>query len=151
MRLIDTILIKTEPSQIWRLLANPQLHPQWNPHVVLVDAPDRLLRIGDRYKAIHVLGGRERETDVEVIDLCEPSRLTLLYCYTHATRPQTAKVTYELVQQAANTSLRQSVDLGQGVPKLIQPLIWLLHRFGKQTDWAPLERLAHLAEQVTAH
>ena len=69
MTLKERIGIDASPRQIWPLLADPLRMAEWNPKLVRVNRRNAgPLRIGERFKAVFVLGKRERESGCEVIE-----------------------------------------------------------------------------------
>lgn len=149
MRLVDSIRLNAEAAAVWPLLCNPARMAQWNDKIVAVDGPDRPLRIGERFSILYHMGRRSRHSQCEVVESLPFEKFVLRTQLIDESNPRTAVITYELKKDGGGRLLlRQSVDFRDaGLPWLILPLMWLLHRFGSPVSPGPLQQLARLLDR----
>jgi uncharacterized protein YndB with AHSA1/START domain len=80
MTLREKITIHAAPEAVWSLVADPARAAEWNPKIVSVGR-DRSgpLQMGERFRVVYRMSGRDTEAEAAVIDQQEPSLLVIQY------------------------------------------------------------------------
>ena len=151
MILLESISIKTSPTQVWEILADPSLMPLWNSKCTNCTPGSHSICKGSRYNAVFQMSGSGREVACEVIE-CAPEQF-LKTRFTGWFTPRAGYVDEVFRLHASNTETRlvHEVDFTQsGIPWLIQVLMKLVSTFGYSVGKSPLKGIKDLAENVGA-
>ncbi len=148
MTLRERIRIQAPPERIWPLIADPIRMADWNPRIVSVDrGSPRTLRLGQRFRLIYRMSGRDRASDAEVIECVEPRTLVIRHHYVWKSVDRYADERYHLIPSPGTTRSTQEIDMtGSGVSLWLQVLAWLIHRVGEPVGKPFLATLKELAE-----
>jgi uncharacterized protein YndB with AHSA1/START domain len=154
MKIKETIKIAASAAEVWPFVAVPARMAGWNPKLVSVSrASEQPVILGERFSAVYVMSGKNRESDVEVT-ACEPAALVTYRNHFNSGngRPSFVDESYTLSAQAGATVVEQVVDLsGAGIPLFWRAVIWFIGRFGKSVEEPYMLRLKRLVESDKQH
>ena len=152
MHIRQSILISADAEAVWRCLADPVLHAEWNPKLVSIDRQrSGPVRLGERYEVLYrVSSGHEELHGVEVRTLLQPSRIVFLHGPSKNERMRGAQgieETYELSPQKGGVKVVETIDLTRaGIPWPLRVLLWFFMRFGQDAEEPALKRLKRVVE-----
>jgi len=148
MHLKDSITIDASPEAVWPFLADPVMQSLWNPKVVAIDrTTEGPVRMGERFEMIYRMSGRDRQSQVTVIE-CDPPRCVVFeHRMTDDAVQRMTRESYRLNPKGDTVRVVQAVDLGGlGINRLVQCLIWFIHRFGRSVGEPYLATLKRRVE-----
>lgn len=91
---------------------------------------------------------RESPSDILVQEVMPLRRVIVRQLFTHKNRSRHVDLNLEISAKDGAIEVIQTLNhAGSGIPWFFKLPIWLLHRFGKEVDAAPLMRLKSLAEK----
>lgn len=148
MQLTSSVRIAAPPDRVWPFVADPLLQAKWNPKLVSIDRDaSGPVRQGESFGLIYRMSGRDHDSHVEIPESFFPERVT--FAHSFARNGRTCKVTesYRITTVDRGTHVQQTLDMrNAGIPFPLRLLVWFLHRFGRDTEQACLDRLRELAE-----
>lgn len=151
MRIREQTLSRATPDRLWELIADPSLHPLWNPRIVETFVPDGDPAVGFRYRVTYELNGRRSEYDAEITEVTPHARFaTRLRERNQGDGRHWQRFVEETLTLSAaghRTRVRHDVRIHHsGIPLPWRALIWLIQRLGRPTGPTFVERLSDLAE-----
>lgn len=148
MKIRERVTIDASPATIWPFVADPVGQATWNPKLIAVDrASKQPVVLGEKFKAIYRLSGRDGETEVEVTACQPPNQVT--FRHHPAGMRGYVEESYDLsdLSSAECTRLVQTIDFSHTlIPWYFKTLMWLLATFGYSTEEPYLERLKRIVE-----
>ena len=148
MILRERVTIRATPESVWPWVADPIRVSQWNPKLIAIDRnAGGPLRLGERFREIYRMSGRDRESNCEVIELDAPYLLVVRHRLVDPA-DRFADECYRLQATSDGTRLIQEIDLARsGIAWLFQLLMWFLHTTGTPVGKRYLISLKELVER----
>ncbi|MHC4990000.1 MAG: SRPBCC family protein [Planctomycetota bacterium] len=143
--------IRADQESIWPFVSDPILMSEWNAKIVAVKRPEgsELVSAGERFGMIFLMSGRERRTEVQVVECVKPQLVTYRHRLVDGGDPPRF-VTESYALQARGdgaTRVTKKIDLSEaGIPRLMRPLLWFITRFGRRVEQPYLEKLRAAVE-----
>jgi uncharacterized protein YndB with AHSA1/START domain len=149
MKLRERVTIRGIPEEIWPLIADPAREAEWNPKLIAVDRQVAgPVRLGERFKELFQMGGRDRESDCEIVELEHPSSLVVRHRPAQWTPDRFVYLRYRLQAVSRGTRVVQEIDFTHsGIAWYFQLLMWIIHRTGTTEGKPYLESLKEIVER----
>lgn len=149
MRIRERVTIRAAREEVWPLIADPIRVSEWNPKLISVDREvSGPLRLGERFREMFRMSGRDRETECEVIELQHPSTLGIRHHPAEWPEWRYVDERYRLRTVARGTRLAQELDFSHsGIRWVFQAVMWFIHSTGQTVGKPYLESLREIAEQ----
>jgi uncharacterized protein YndB with AHSA1/START domain len=152
MRLHEEVVTRATPERVWELIADPENHGRWNPHVV---GTERIScgepAFGARYRVTYELSGRRSEFDAVVVEFSPPKRWAArLEERTQGDGRNFGRYmteTYTVVPHGNRVHVAHDVEIVlAGVPLWLRALVWFIQKLGRPTEPTIMQRFGELAE-----
>lgn len=143
--------IERTPAQVWPIISDPTLIPEWNTRISDVEPVDEgRPRLGSQYEIIGVLGSRRRVMQAEIVAFRPGTELGLRY--RDEEFPRDGRVTESLsIEPMLNGSkMTHVVDFSEAnLPILVRLFMRTIHALGRPREKMMLIQLKELIETVT--
>lgn len=148
MKLRQHTRIQAPAESVWPYLVDPVIQAAWNPKIISIDrATDGPVRVGETYEMIFRMSRKEHLSRIEVVELVPNELLGFEHRFEDRGKQRRLGETYGLTPSRGGVKLTHTIDVSDlGIPLPLRILIWLITRFGKDTEQPYLERLREMIE-----